>query len=862
MSFFKEMQSRKIQKKANNFIKSLDSLSEKEVEQAYLDNKEFENNEIVLSYLFFKQPKLIRILPLEFQISRLNSNLNMFEYGSSEAKKALVTSWFIENKFFTNANALNLSDEEYESYIKLYFQQPKDVAKLFMVDLRRVIEVLSKTDIKKTEEVIDIIKDDLTDRQWEYIIEACPLLIKYASQEIQNKYAEDEKYNKFINGKAREIFVNKQIDMLKSDISLIGTMPIDVQCEYISKFPHMINSIDSETLVKLLQYDIDLIRNINISSLKNPKDHSLEIVYGLLANIESYSVKEIINMIVNKGLLNAKGKLYRFDKSSNDCSYQYTTQMIEIIQRLNIEQIVSLIMIDLNYILPYVAPVFYSDYTNENKEKVIIDCNSRCLSVFKAFFGEEIYNNYYKVINKIYNEYLTNYDKYDFTIDYSCLLDLLKVLFNKAIITKNNVEKVTVFIGMSLLYKNNNKHVKNGPTTKLLSDMLSVAYDREINLDCEIYDINSLELFDKRYDFISDKLLSDYNKYNFMNISSLLFICKSKKGYDLFKKYYQIVVSIHGESKETLFKACENFHYYIDILRDIDGVVLTEIQEKNLVDLLATYSNNCRISTKDDLSKYDILLLKKLVSEISVVKDDGVYKNLICTYLFNRGFDLKGNIGLLESDTIKQMCDVYDEDLLEEVEENGKKIFSDDEIALFKTIKLMFGVIDNDLLFTYLDDFISSKAKRNIVSVIEFFNKLKKYRLDIINNQIVTLEEMDLLCESNPSIARKSIEDGVEVYTITGQDFKVLCSNNNDGIHYFCKDVSSISKNCYGYNKLINTGSVRFTTKDDETIIKINKDNYYRQKTYADFILLPSNLNDDILRIAKTNNLKVVVIRE
>ena len=72
--------------------------------------------------------------------------------------------------------------------------------------------------------------------------------------------------------------------------------------------------------------------------------------------------------------------------------------------------------------------LFYSDYDSENKEKVIIDCNSRCLSVFKAYFGEEIYENYYKVINKIYNEYLTDYIRYDFTKDYSSLLDLLKVL--------------------------------------------------------------------------------------------------------------------------------------------------------------------------------------------------------------------------------------------------------------------------------------------------------------------------------------------------------------------------------------------------------------------------------------------------
>ena len=177
-------------------------------------------------------------------------------------------------------------------------------------------------------------------------------------------------------------------------------------------------------------------------------------------------------------------------------------------------------------------------------------------------------------------------------------------------------------------------------------------------------------------------------------------------------------------------------------------------------------------------------------------------------------------------------------------------------------IKLMFDVTDSELLFTYLDTYLTNKVDRNIVSIISFFNKLKKYRLDIINNQIVTLDEIEFLCENNPSIAKKSNEDGVDIYTVIGQDFKVLYSTNNDGIHYYCRDVSSLTKNCYGYNKLINTGSIRFTTKDDMTIIKINKDNYYREKTFADFIVIPSKLNDDIIRIAKDNNLKIVVVRE
>ena len=42
----------------------------------------------------------------------------------------------------------------------------------------------------------------------------------------------------------------------------------------------------------------------------------------------------------------------------------------------------------------------------------------------------------------------------------------------------------------------------------------------------------------------------------------------------------------------------------------------------------------------------------------------------------------------------------------------------------------------------------------------------------------------------------------------------------------------------------------------------INKDNLSKEKIEADFILVPSSLNEDILRIARERNLSVVVIRE
>ena len=153
MSIIDDIIYRQNQKKANHFIESLKNKNDNEIEQAFLDNKDFQNNEVVLSYIFFNHPSLIRILPIEFQKSRINSNLEMFKYGADEAKKELISSWFSDNKFFMNALVVGFSEEEYAEYIQLYFKQPDDVALLFMDDLRRVIKILSDKDLKKTEEL-------------------------------------------------------------------------------------------------------------------------------------------------------------------------------------------------------------------------------------------------------------------------------------------------------------------------------------------------------------------------------------------------------------------------------------------------------------------------------------------------------------------------------------------------------------------------------------------------------------------------------------------------------------------------------------------------------------------------------------
>lgn len=858
MSLFKKMQSRQIQKKANNFIRSLNNKSEKEIEQMYLDRKEFEDNEIVLSYLFFKHPSLIRILPLEFQIERINSNLSNFNYGSSEAKKKLVSSWLKDNKFFMNANVVQMSDEEYETYLKLYFQQPEDVAKLYMEDMMKVIETLSKIDLKSTEEIVKKIKDDLTDRQWEAIIKGCPSMIKFASQNVQNQFLSDERYNLYINGTAKQKYIETKLEKLKEDKSLFSTMTIDVQREYINNNPYMINYIDRKSLIELLKYDIDLLRFLSIPALEN--NH--EIIFDLLDNVENKSIKEIINIFINKGLVNAKGKLYRYDVKSEDISYQYTSKLLKIIQRLDINQIISLIMTDVNYALAYIVPIYNEIDTIEEKEKVIIDSNSRCLYLFKTYYGEEIYDKYYKVINKIFNEYLSNIEKYNYTKDYDSLFDLFKVLFNKKIITKNNVEKITVFIGLSLLYKNSSKTTNNKPTIKLLNEIINTAYEINVNIDKEIYDFMSLEIFDDRLNFINSKTLEEYFKFNFVHISSLLFIAKTKKVSELFKNYYEIMKSIFDDNKETLFKAVENFHYYIDILKDIDNQKLTDKEEKNLIILIASLNNNYAITKKSELENYDIYSLKKLVSELSSLTDAEIINNLICKYLFNKGYNQKGNPGLLETDTIKEIIGLFDTNSLINFRYNNENIFTKEEANLITMLDLLFTPKDVDLTLSYMESILENKESINIVSVINLFNKIKKYKVDIINENIITLDYIENLYKQNSNGITKKVVNGVEIYTIINQDFKLLCSPNNDGVYYLYTNASELDKNYYGYNKLEKNGSVRLTEKDSKIYIKVNKDKKDKNIIKPEFIIVTKDVPDFIINSAKLLNIKVLLLKE
>ena len=205
------------------------------------------------------------------------------------------------------------------------------------------------------------------------------------------------------------------------------------------------------------------------------------------------------------------------------------------------------------------------------------------------------------------------------------------------------------------------------------------------------------------------------------------------------------------------------------------------------------------------------------------------------------------------------MIDVYDVSVLEEFKIDGRKVFTKSELAYLKLIKKLFSYDDDEILFSFVDKMLNKKIKRNIIFINNLFEKLKKYKRDIINNSIVTLNELEAMSSSAEFVNKKDI-DGIRIYTVYSNDFKVLSSYNDDKIHFKYSFASDVDKNSYCYELIPEGSSFRFITYDNKTLLKFNKDK--KKKMKAKFIIVNGIITDEIINVAKKENLMIVSLED
>jgi hypothetical protein len=294
--------------------------------------------------------------------------------------------------------------------------------------------------------------------------------------------------------------------------------------------------------------------------------------------------------------------------------------------------------------------------------------------------------------------------------------------------------------------------------------------------------------------------------------------------------------------------ALDNYMYYKDILMDIDGKDLNEEEINNLLRLVLSKKNPLNVCKKDELLSYDINILKKLIKDFSESKSDRYHKNIFCNYFFNKSYDEKEYVS-----NIKSLCNVYNSDLINELE-----MFSKEEIELLITLKLLFSVDNSELLLSFIENYMAKKININYVSILNFFNKLEKYACDVVNRQIVNINDIEMLYESNKSAVSKRIEEDVEIYEFYDQDFKILSSYTNDGYHYDFLYISQLERNCYGYDSITNDISFKFTSFGEDELIKTLKGKYNAKKLIPNFIFVKDKVTPEILRTVSENNLKII----
>ena len=133
---------------------------------------------------------------------------------------------------------------------------------------------------------------------------------------------------------------------------------------------------------------------------------------------------------------------------------------------------------------------------------------------------------------------------------------------------------------------------------------------------------------------------------------------------------------------------------------------LSSKEIEGFINVLASFNNPLNISDYKALNNYDIDFLKQFLIELSNIKDSTIYKNILCKYLFNKGFDSKGNSGWLEMTTIKQIIDVYDPSVLESFKIDNKNVFSKNELLYLTFISKLFSY-DDEVLFSFVDKILN-----------------------------------------------------------------------------------------------------------------------------------------------------------
>lgn len=668
------------------------------------------------------------------------------------------------------------------------------------------------------------------------IISQSPELIIHLDEKQQIDYIQkpwNEKYFKYINLEIQVKYMQenpKYIDMASDEgqekFSLLDKenfkkTSLEFQLKNIAKNPKAYkfsseevrdivwedskNDLAVEAAISLLKNNIRNSKYLNLADERG--SFNIRKYLKVFDNIQNEDISTIRKYFLHSKMLDAKGKMLPSDKALHGTSPEesmgiddYIDVQIDIIHKLNANQIQELVSIDNNYILPYLTG--NGEYMGRKQFYILNENdinNSRIKSeeLFGNLYGKEKLTNISECINIIYEMQRKQYNHlkksgaraYKLGVEDNDQISLMrsiedipmnqfKIIFNKNIIENNSIETIKKYFEKYSLGQDNSEELK-----ALLENAYGL-HAREIleaRPELDVHSINSLEVFDKRIiDNFGEAFVHDLISYNIRDFSAFLEVVKDEDKLSNFKTYYTVLTNIMGKNVETMQKAFSEFIYNEELLENVKNVELSDKQYTNLISVLCSKNNMFNINSLEELQNFDEIAneitrneLKKIESIHPDQRKEKI-SEIISEHIL--GLDYEHNYKTRNyGDSFEYLNTIYD--ISSEQERRDR--YTDSEQKILEVMDFIKNEYDANKLLQIGEELMNETGIRNPVAIYNAIDKMKENQIEILNEAFLTIDKMEEACKNemgkeNPLITKKIREDGLIQYSLEGIDFAFL----------------------------------------------------------------------------------------
>ena len=772
--------------KLNKIIKKIKNTNDiVKIEQLYNGLKdELKNNIELCDLIFQKDNKLLKILPLKYQLDKIKNEILLSSVLPNMSNAAL--SEFLSSNIF-NTDILREYINCVPDFVKEYLldnlnllydvslsKYAKEIILEFFNKNNLLDKIITRNEILNNNELVNKILDKNNK-----LIELVPSDIKvnYCLSKVSWINGDIEYLNLFhyLNSIEKEYVFFEIINRKKNNISdnelksLINEMDIELQKKIVLINFDFIKYCNKEIQLELFNNDNTLIKYLDENTRIEALNKVPNAIYDMKENITSYnmSFKDLknINMsnisiseIIKSPIYNAKGSMLKIESEGGEYDMlfginQYTKSQYDFFQKMSDIQIARLCMFDVNYILPI---------ANANKDN-ILNAKSRIKNIFKLMYGEDIQKKYSDLIDDIFDNY-----HFDCLDNPNCILDSLKIVFNKDIIKNNSLEVVNKYVI---------DNISNVPNKELFNTIIKNAYGNvaseilKSRVNLNEHNINSLEIFNP---LIVSKFgigfIHDLISYNISNMSYFLSLTKDSKKLSNLFDLYELESNIYGKNISTFQRTLNDFDKMEELLNDIGNKELSEFELDSIFSLIVD-RNYGGITRKEQLINYEDIVRDKLFSEIINIGDIDYIKEKICNAIFGISYNYVNNKE--RNDETAYSClnlynssDAYNNDLL-----------SMNEKIMLDFLDILIQEDDKKCVIELINNLFYEKNVLGSRDFVSAFYKIKNNQEQLLNDNLISISKLESELESKNHKVIKIYKNEVPIYILNGVEFGMLRHN-------------------------------------------------------------------------------------